>query len=94
MHKTSLHDVHESLGGKIVDFNGWALPIRFSGIVKEHTQTREKASLFDCSHMGEYTVKGREAIELFSAEIISDLDKIPVGRCRYGALLNESGGDY
>jgi aminomethyltransferase len=92
MHKTSLHDTHEALGGKIVDFNGWALPIQFAGIVKEHTHTRTQASLFDCSHMGEYTVKGADAIEQFSKEIISDLSKIPVGRCRYGALLNEDGG--
>lgn len=92
MHKTSLYEVHESSGGKIVDFNGWALPIQFSGIVKEHTHTRTQASLFDCSHMGEYQVKGQAAIDLFSSEIISDLDKIPVGRCRYGALLNESAG--
>ena len=92
MHKTALFNIHESLGGKIVDFNGWALPIQFAGIVKEHAQTRANASLFDCSHMGEYTVKGFDAIETFSKEIISDLTKIPVGRCRYGALLTESAG--
>ena len=92
MQKTALHDLHEKLGGKIVDFNGWALPLQFAGIVKEHEHTRTKASLFDCSHMGEYLVKGTDAIDAFSREIISDLSKIPVGRCRYGALLSEAGG--
>lgn len=92
MQKTALHDVHEKLGGKIVDFNGWALPVQFTGIVAEHHHTRTAASLFDCSHMGEYTVKGADAIEKFDREIISDLSKVPVGRCRYGAILNEDGG--
>lgn len=92
MQKTALHGLHEKLGGKIVDFNGWALPLQFSGIVKEHTHTRTQASLFDCSHMGEYIVKGAAAIDAYSKEIISDLSRIPVGRCRYGAILNETAG--
>ncbi|HIA48604.1 MAG TPA: glycine cleavage system aminomethyltransferase GcvT [Candidatus Hydrogenedentes bacterium] len=92
MQKTALHDLHEKMGGKIVDFNGWALPVQFSGIVNEHIHTRTQASLFDCSHMGEYVVKGADAIEAYSREIISDLSKIPVGRCRYGAVLNDAAG--
>lgn len=92
MDKTALHDIHVKNGGKIVDFNGWALPVQFTGIVHEHNHTRTQASLFDCSHMGEYVVKGSGAIEAYSREITSDLGKIPIGRCRYGAILNESGG--
>ena len=91
VHKTPLYDEHERLDAKVVDFNGWALPVQFSGIVKEHVQTRTKAGLFDCSHMGEYRIRGAAAIERFDHEIISDTSKIPVGRCRYGAVLNESG---
>lgn len=48
--------------------------------------------MFDCSHMGEYRVRGKEAMEAFNREIISDVFQIPVGRCRYGAILNEAGG--
>jgi aminomethyltransferase len=92
MQRTALYEEHERIGGKIVDFNGWALPVQFSGIVKEHLHTRSAASLFDCSHMGEYSIKGAEAIRKFSDLIISDLAKVPVGRCRYGAILNDSGG--
>ncbi len=92
MQKTPLYEEHVALGGKIVDFNGWALPVQFGGIVKEHEHTRTKVSLFDCSHMGEYRVRGGEAMERFDREIISDVSKISVGRCRYGALLNEQGG--
>ncbi len=92
MHKTPLYDEHLRIGGKIVDFNGWMLPVQFAGIVKEHIHTRTQVSLFDCSHMGEYLVKGQDAIAKYGREIISDLSKIPVGRCRYGAILNEQGG--
>ena len=92
MHHTPLYDELKKANGKIVDFNGWALPVQFSGIVKEHLHTREVASLFDCSHMGEYRVIGQEAIALFNNEVITDVTRIPLGRCRYGALLNEDGG--
>ncbi len=92
MQKTPLYDEHLRIGGKIVDFNGWALPVQFAGIVKEHVHTRTQVSLFDCSHMGEYIVKGQDAIAKYDREIISDLSKVPLGRCRYGAILNEQGG--
>ena len=92
MRKTPLFEEHERLGAKVVDFNGWALPLQFSGILKEHGHTRAKASLFDCSHMGEYRIRGREAIENYNRQIISDVSKIPVGRCRYGAILNDRAG--
>lgn len=92
MQQTALYEEHVKLGAKVVDFNGWALPIQFRGIVDEHQHTRSKASIFDCSHMGEYRIEGEEGIALFEKEIISDLSKIPVGRCRYGAILNDSGG--
>lgn len=92
MQRTPFYDEHLKLGGKIVDFNGWALPIQFAGILKEHAHTRTKASLFDCSHMGKYRIIGAQAIGLFDSEIFSDVSTIPVGRCRYGAILTESGG--
>lgn len=92
MNRTPLYDEHLRWGGKVVDFNGWALPVQFSGIVSEHVHTRTKVSLFDCSHMGEYRVLGADSIERFSREVMSDIAAIPVGRCRYGAILNEAGG--
>jgi aminomethyltransferase len=92
MHHTPLYDEHLRAGAKTVDFNGWALPIQFAGIVKEHVHTRERVSIFDCSHMGEYTVTGADAIRRYDRQIISDVSGIPVGRCRYGAILNEQGG--
>ena len=92
MRETPLYREHRALSGKIVDFNGWALPIQFSGIVAEHEHTRTKVSLFDCSHMGEFHIVGDDAIARYHRTVISDVHSIAVGRCRLGALLNEEGG--
>ncbi|MBX7257655.1 MAG: glycine cleavage system aminomethyltransferase GcvT [Candidatus Hydrogenedentes bacterium] len=92
MQRTPLYDEHLALGGKVVDFHGWALPVQFAGIVQEHTHTRTQASLFDCSHMGEFVVKGVDAIRAYAGLITSDLDALRVGRARYGLMLNDKGG--
>lgn len=92
MLRTPLYDEHVALGGKIVDFNGWALPVQFAGIVHEHNHTRTKASLFDCSHMAEFRIRGDATVKAYADLVCSDPAKLRVGRSRYGALLNESGG--
>ncbi|MCC6143378.1 MAG: hypothetical protein IT368_06195, partial [Candidatus Hydrogenedentes bacterium] len=92
MHQTPLFDEYARHGAKVVDFNGWALPVQFSGIVEEHLQTREKAGLFDCSHMGEFLLQGKEAIAAFDRLVYSDMINLAVGRCRYSAILNDDGG--
>ena len=65
VHPTPLHDEHVALGAKIVDFNGWALPVQFDGIVREHSHTRSQTSIFDCSHMGEFHIQGKDALSKF-----------------------------
>lgn len=92
MRHTPLFDEHVSLGAKMVDFAGWALPLQFAGILKEHHHTRARVSLFDCSHMGEFRIRGARAIEAYDALVTSDIAGLPVGRARYGALLNDQGG--
>lgn len=92
MRKTSLHDECVALGGKIVDFHGWALPIQFEGIVKEHEHTRKAVSVFDCSHMGEFRIRGKDAIDRYNTLVCSNAPGLRVKRCRYGAILNEEGG--
>jgi aminomethyltransferase len=92
MRRTPLHDEHIALGGKVVDFHGWALPVQFAGIIEEHNHTRSKAALFDCSHMGEFTIRGEEAVRAFSNLVCLDPLKVPVGRGKYGAMLNSEGG--
>ncbi len=92
MRRTPLYDEHVALGGKIVDFHGWALPMQFTGIVREHLHTRAKVALFDCSHMGEFRVRGAAAVRAYSHLVCSDPEKLPIGRGRYGAMLNDKGG--
>lgn len=92
MRETPLYQEHLSLGGKMVDFNGWALPLQFQGIIKEHKHTRTRASIFDCSHMGEFRITGHDAMARYDRQIISDVFRIPIGRCRLGAMLNQAGG--
>jgi aminomethyltransferase len=92
MRRTPLHGEHLALGGKVVDFHGWALPVQFEGILQEHAHTRTQAALFDCSHMGEFTVRGAAAIERYEKLLITDVKAIKVGRGKYGAFLNDDGG--
>jgi len=92
MRQTLLYDEYRSLGARVVDFHGWALPVQFAGIVHEHLHTRAGASVFDCSHMGEILIRGRDALERYDRLVISDVLALKVGRGRYGAILNEHGG--
>jgi len=59
--ETSLHDKHIALGGKMVEFAGFEMPLQYSSIVKEHTMVREKCGIFDVSHMGEIEISGENA---------------------------------
>ncbi len=92
MRKTSLADEYERWGGRAVDFHGWLLPLQFSGIIEEHLHVRKKVGIFDCSHMGEFMLRGEKAIAAVDALVIGDLISLKSGKCRYTALLNEHGG--
>ena len=58
LNQTPLHSLNVELGAKMVDFAGWSMPVQYSGIIEEHTQCREKAALFDVSHMGQVELGG------------------------------------
>lgn len=92
MRQTPLHGIYAQHGAKVVDFHGWALPVQFAGIIDEHLHVRSKAGLFDCSHMGEFVLRGAEAIAAFDRLVFSDMVNLRVGLCRYSAILNEQGG--
>jgi len=92
MKKTPLFDEHQANGGKIVDFSGWALPVQYEGIVREHIHTRQAASVFDCSHMGEFHIRGEASVRAYGGLICCDILGLKVGRARYGSLLNTAGG--
>lgn len=102
--KTSLNGLHRALGGKMVEFAGYDMPVQFPlGVLKEHLHTREKAGLFDVSHMGQAFLKTSEAAlgdenahEKIAAAIETlvpgEIKKLKKGGARYSVLLNEEGG--
>ena len=90
--KTPLNAIERELGGKMVDFGGWDLPVQYSGILEEHRAVRERAGLFDVSHMGELTVAGTQALDLLQVTTCNDVAKLQDGRCQYNGLLYPTGG--
>ena len=91
--RTPLNAVHRSLGGKMVDFGGWDMPVQYSaGVIEEHMATRTRAGLFDVSHMGEIWVEGPDAIEFVNRLTTNDVTKLADGQAHYSALTNELGG--
>ncbi len=90
--KTPLNALEKELGGKMVDFGGWELPVQFSGILDEHEAVRTGAGIFDVSHMGELTVRGPEALALLQRTTCNDVSKLEDGRAQYNGLLYENAG--
>jgi aminomethyltransferase len=91
--KTPLNEVHRALGGKMVDFGGWDMPVQYpAGVIEEHMATRTRAGLFDVSHMGEIWVEGRDAIPFVNRITTNDVTKLVDGQAHYSALTNENGG--
>ena len=89
--KTPLNEVEKALGGKMVDFGGWELPVQFSGILEEHEAVRTDVGVFDVSHMGEITVRGPQALELLQRSTCNDVAKLADGRAHYTGLLYPNG---
>ncbi|MEQ9489701.1 MAG: glycine cleavage system aminomethyltransferase GcvT [Alphaproteobacteria bacterium] len=94
LRQTPLTDLHRSLGARLVPFAGYEMPVQYKpGIIAEHTQTREKAGLFDVSHMGVIDIAGGLEAEAAIERLLPvDLEKLPPGTIRYSYLLNTDGG--
>ena len=92
MKKTPLYDRHLALGGKIIDFGGWAMPVQYSNVIEEHNTTRMKAGLFDICHMGELEVKGPEAFDLLQWILSRNLEEQAIGQLKLSVITNENGG--
>src|SRR5690242_3389000 len=90
--RTPLYDLHVRLGGRIVEFGGWELPVQYSSIVDEHRAVREHAGLFDVSHLGRVELRGAGALETLQRLATNDASKLEVGRAQYSLLLNDRGG--
>ena len=89
--KTPLYDRHVSLGGKLVNFGGWALPVYYTGIISEHQWTRQSCSFFDVSHLGEIHVQGPGAEAFLQKRVTSDVRKCPKMGILYALLCDENG---
>jgi aminomethyltransferase len=91
--KTPLHGLHVELGGKMVPFAGYAMPVQYpTGILTEHGHTRARAGLFDVSHMGQVTVSGPGAAAALEALVPGDIAGLEPGRMRYTLFTNDAGG--
>jgi aminomethyltransferase len=92
MKNTPLYENHRKLGGKIIDFGGWALPVQYEGIIKEHRQVREAAGLFDVSHMGEITVRGKDAAKFIQNLVTNNIGAAVDGQIVYSPMCYPDGG--
>ena len=90
---TALHDVHQALGAKMVEFGGYEMPLHYpSGTVAEHLACRRDAVVFDVSHLGTVRVTGPAALATLQAALCNDLTKVRPGRAQYSQALNDDGG--
>ncbi|SHN27387.1 aminomethyltransferase [Cyclobacterium lianum] len=90
--KITLNDVHESLGAKMAPFAGYYMPVRYSSDMIEHLTVREKVGVFDVSHMGEFLVKGKHALDLIQRISTNDAARLSTGQAQYSCMPNETGG--
>jgi aminomethyltransferase len=91
--QTPLHTLHLELGARMVPFAGYSMPVQYPmGLMQEHLHTRAAAGLFDVSHMGQLRLVGTDAASAFETLMPVDVVDLPVGKQRYGLLLNETGG--
>lgn len=92
MKNTPFTEKHKALGAKMAEFAGYYMPISYSGINDEHATVRNNAGVFDVSHMGEFILKGENALELIQRVTTNDAGKLTTGKAQYSCLTNESGG--
>ena len=87
-----LNDLHVKLGGKMVPFAGFNMPVRYSSDLDEHMTVRNAVGVFDVSHMGEFTIQGPDALDLIQRVTSNDASKLVDGQAQYSCLPNEKGG--
>jgi aminomethyltransferase len=92
MQRTPLIEHHRKLGGKLVDFAGWEMPIQYGGVIEEYQAVRTAAGLFDVSHMGRVTAEGRDAEAFLQHVTTNNVAKLAVGDAQYSMVCNPAGG--
>ncbi len=92
MKKTALNAIHKKMGGKMVEFAGFEMPVQFEGITIEHETVRKKLGVFDVSHMGEFWVEGPHAFDLVQKVTTNDVSALFDGKVQYSCFPNGNGG--
>src|SRR5262249_58101106 len=89
--KTPLNARHRASGARMVPFGGWDMPVEYSGITAEHMAVRERAGIFDVSHMGEIEIAGKDALAAVQRITSNDASKLQIGQAQYSALTTGQG---
>lgn len=92
MKRTPLFASHQQLGGKLIEFGGWEMPVQYTSISDEHQAVRTTAGIFDISHMGEVVVSGDGVLAFLNRVLTNDVRKLALGGGQYTLLCNENGG--
>jgi aminomethyltransferase len=90
--RTGFTDIHERLGARMAPFAGFLMPIQYTSITEEHRAVRERAGIFDVSHMGEFIFAGPNALEAVQRVTVNDVSALSVDQAQYSAMVNEDGG--
>src|SRR4030042_3233099 len=91
MKKTRFYECHTALGGRMIEFFGWEMPVEFKGIIEEHMAVRTAAGLFDVSHMGEILVWGKDALAFVQHLTPNDAGQLAPNQIHYSALTTPRG---
>jgi len=92
IHRTPLDQQHVALGARMIDFAGWLMPVQYAGIIEEHRAVRERAGLFDLSHMGELFVEGPEAGRALAGALVTNPPALVDGKAQYSMIVAPDGG--
>ncbi len=92
MKDTPLTPKHEALGAKLVEFAGFRMPVQYEGVNEEHHAVRERAGIFDVSHMGEFIIEGPQALDLIQKVTSNDASQLVPGKAQYSCMPNLEGG--
>lgn len=92
MKNTALTEVHIGLGAKMAEFAGYNMPISYAGIREEHEAVRNHVGVFDVSHMGEFIIRGKHALDLIQKVTSNDASKLKIGQAQYSCMPNGTGG--
>jgi aminomethyltransferase len=92
LQRTPLYPLYAPAGAKVIDFGGWELPVQFSSIIQEHEAVRNRAGLFDVSHMGEVLVDGNDALQFLQKVTTNDVAALRIGQAQYSLMCYPDGG--